>query len=72
MTSRGYAIGWQDSELSTKYVYLRLQEILDTDNDEEKIQKLSLFHSEIARIYFADTGDKIENPNHPTGLDGII
>ena len=72
MASKDYTTGWQDSEVATKYVYFRLHEILDTEGDDDMIQKLSLFYSEIARTYLADTGEKIGSPTHPAGLHSIL
>jgi hypothetical protein len=71
-SSDKYTTGWQDSEVSTKYVYTRLHDILDTDNDDDMVQKLSVFSSEIAHTYFADTGDKIGNPKVSAGLQSIL
>ena len=72
MASKDYTTGWQDSEVATKYVYSRLHEILNTDGDDNMIQELSLFYSEIARTYLADTGEKIGSPTRPAELHSIL
>ena len=68
----GYKSGWQDSEVATKYVYARLSEILDEAEDNQMIQKLSMFYDEIARTYFADTGHRIGSPHARTGTENIL
>jgi len=72
MASKDYTTGWQDSEVATKYVYSRLHEILNTEGEDDMIQKLSLFYSEIARTYLADTGEKIGSPAYSEGLHSIL
>tara|TARA_R110000822_G_scaffold138998_1_gene276582 strand:+ start:167 stop:376 length:210 start_codon:yes stop_codon:yes gene_type:complete len=67
-----YSEGWQDSEVATKYVYARLREILNESNDNQIVQKLSMFYDEIARTYFADTGEKIGNPQNDSGEQNIL
>ena len=73
-----YRNGWQDSEVSTKYVYLRLNDILDMykdmdmmDEDSVKIA-LSSFCREICRTYFADTGNQIGSPHDRTVTENIL
>ena len=67
-----YRNGWQDSEVATKYVYARLSEILDEADDNQIIQKLSMFYDEISRTYFADTGNQIGSPHDRTGTENIL
>jgi len=67
-----YRNGWQDSEVATKYVYARLSEILDEADDNQIIQKLSMFYDEISQTYFADTGNQIGSPHDRTGTENIL
>ena len=67
-----YRNGWQDSEVATKYVYARLSEILDEADDNQIIQKLSMFYDAISRTYFADTGTQIGSPHDRTGTENIL
>ena len=67
-----YKSGWQDSEVATKYVYARLSEILDEADDNQIIQKLSMFYDEISRTYFADTGNRIGSPHDRTSTENIL
>jgi len=67
-----YSKGWQDSEVSTKYVYARLHEILDEADDNQLMQKLSQLYDEMARTYFSDTGEKIGSPKESVGTQNIL
>tara|TARA_R100000935_G_C2788114_1_gene144714 strand:+ start:595 stop:828 length:234 start_codon:yes stop_codon:yes gene_type:complete len=67
-----YFTGWQDSEVCTKYVYARLHEILDESDDNQMMQKLSMLYDEMARTYFADTGEKIGSPKISVGAHNIL
>jgi len=51
-----YKEGWQDSEMSTKYVYLRLHTILNSSCIEAD---LSHFYDQVAQTYYADTGSRV-------------
>jgi len=67
-----YKIGWQDSEVSTKYVYQRIHEIMDTRDENIRLRDLSIFYSELGKTYFADTGEKIGNPQSNLGEKNIL
>ena len=51
-----YKEGWQDSEMSTKYVYLCLHTILHSGCIEAD---LSHFYDQVAQTYYADTGSRV-------------
>ena len=53
-----YKEGWQDSEMSTKYVYLRLHTILNSSCIKED---LCHFYDLVARTYYADTGSRVDD-----------
>jgi hypothetical protein len=47
---------WGDSTVATKYVYERLHEIMDMEDDLDRDYTLSRFMDELGRAYKADTG----------------
>ena len=51
-----YKEGWQDSEMSTKYVYLRLHKILNSRCIEADLSQL---YDQVAQTYYADTGSRV-------------
>ena len=53
-----YKEGWQDSDMSTKYVYLRLHTILNSGCIEAD---LSQFYDQVAQTYYADTGSRVSD-----------
>ncbi len=51
--------GWGFSTVATKYIYQRLQDILNLESDEDVDYHLSRLSDELARVYFGDTNEKI-------------
>ena len=51
--------GWGSSTVATKYIYQRIQDILDLKSDEDMAYHLSRLSDELAHNYFADTNKKI-------------
>ena len=51
--------GWGCSTVATKYIYQRLQDILNLESDEDVDYHLSRLSDELARVYFGDTNKKI-------------
>jgi hypothetical protein len=51
--------GWGCSTVATKYIYQRLQDILNFESDEDVDYHLSRLSDELARVYFGDTNKKI-------------
>jgi hypothetical protein len=51
--------GWGSSTVATKYIYQRLQDILDLKSNEDITYHLSRLSDELARNYFVDTNKKI-------------
>ena len=51
--------GWGCSTVATKYIYQRLQDILNLASDEDVAYHLSRLSDELARAYFGDTNKKI-------------
>ena len=51
--------GWGSSTVATKYIYQRLQDILDLKSSEDITYHLSRLSDELARNYFVDTDKKI-------------
>tara|TARA_R100001480_G_scaffold149446_1_gene149363 strand:- start:234 stop:425 length:192 start_codon:yes stop_codon:yes gene_type:complete len=51
--------GWGCSTVATKYIYQRLQDILNLKSDEDVDYHLSRLSDELARVYFGDTNKKI-------------
>ena len=51
--------GWGSSTVATKYIYQRLQDILNLASDEDVAYHLSRLSDELARAYFGDTNKKI-------------
>jgi len=51
--------GWGSSTVATKYIYQRIQDILDEESDEDVVFYLSRFSDELAQVYFSDTNKKI-------------
>jgi len=51
--------GWGCSTVATKYIYQRLQDILNFESDEDTAYHLSRLSDELAKVYFSDTNEKI-------------
>lgn len=51
--------GWGNSAVATKYIYERVQAILDFHSQEDMAYHLSRLSDELARNYLIDTGSKI-------------
>ena len=51
--------GWGCSTVATKYIYQRLQDILNFESDEDTAYNLSRLSDELAKVYFSDTNKKI-------------
>tara|TARA_R110002020_G_scaffold102952_2_gene241267 strand:+ start:2196 stop:2402 length:207 start_codon:yes stop_codon:yes gene_type:complete len=51
--------GWGSSTVATKYIYLRIQAILDHESSEDMDHLLSRLCDELARAFFSDTKKKI-------------
>ncbi len=51
--------GWGSSTVATKYIYQRIQDILDEESDEDVVFYLSRLSDELAKVYFSDTNEKI-------------
>ena len=51
--------GWGCSTVATKYIYQRLQDILNLESDEDVDYHLSRLSDELALVYFGDTNKKI-------------
>ena len=51
--------GWGCSTVATKYIYQRLQDILNFESNEDMAYHLSRLSDELARAYFGDTNKKI-------------
>ena len=51
--------GWGSSTVATKYIYQRVQDILDLKSSEDITYHLSRLSDELARNYFVDTNKKI-------------
>ena len=51
--------GWGCSTVATKYIYQRIQDILDEESDENVVFYLSRLSDELAQVYFGDTNEKI-------------
>ena len=51
--------GWGSSTVATKYIYQRVQDILDLKSSEDITYHLSRLSDELARNYFVDTDKKI-------------
>ena len=51
--------GWGNSTVATKYIYQRIQDILDLKSDEDMAYHLSRLSDELAHNYFVDTNKKI-------------
>ena len=50
---------WGNSAVATKYIYERVQAILDFHSQEDMAYHLSRLSDELARNYQVDTGKKI-------------
>ena len=51
--------GWGSSTVATKYIYQRLQDILDLKSNDDMAYHLSRLSDELAKAYFGDTNKKI-------------
>ena len=51
--------GWGSSTVATKYIYQRVQDILDLKSNQDITYHLSRLSDELARNYFVDTNKKI-------------
>jgi len=51
--------GWGSSRVATKYIYQRVQDILNLKSSEDITYHLSRLSDELARNYFVDTNKKI-------------
>lgn len=51
--------GWGSSTVATKYIYQRVQDILNLKSSEDITYHLSRLSDELARNYFVDTNKKI-------------
>lgn len=51
--------GWGSSTVATKYIYQRIQAILDLKSDEDMAYHLSRLSDELAKAYHIDTNKKI-------------
>tara|TARA_R110002096_G_C14073848_1_gene675778 strand:+ start:49 stop:225 length:177 start_codon:yes stop_codon:yes gene_type:complete len=51
--------GWGSSTVATKYIYQRIQDILDLKSDEDIAYHLSRLSDELAKAYHGDTNKKI-------------
>ena len=59
----GFTIGWGASTVATKYVYQRLHNIMDMEDEDSLNIALAQFYSELARNYYRDTGQRIGDPH---------
>tara|TARA_R110002073_G_scaffold199772_1_gene358895 strand:- start:288 stop:551 length:264 start_codon:yes stop_codon:yes gene_type:complete len=50
---------WGDSTVSTSYMFSKIHDILDCEDEDEMCQQLSNLHHGLAKLFFRDTGLKI-------------